>query len=145
MAYTIKRLRSKDITYGIGNYIYQAAMKVNQAHGNKFPNGSKFPIQKFADHGVLFMCFKDDEPVGFLAATIQHSFFDPHVKILYQHLLYSSPGTRASHYLIKEFIDFGKSNANHVITMIGAQTNIKSRSLEKLGFSKLEELYRMEF
>lgn len=145
VAYTIKKLSSKDITYDIGHFIYEAAVKVNYRYGSLYPNSTKFPIQKFADKGILFVCFRNDEPVGFLGATLNHSFFDPEVKILFQQLLYSSPGTRASYYLLKEFIDFGRTHANHVVTMIGTETNIKSRSLERFGFRKIEEFYRMEF
>jgi hypothetical protein len=59
-------------------------------------------------------------------------------------LLYGVKGTKAAYLLFKDFIDFGKSNANHIITMICKITNIKPESLLKLGFTEMETLYRLE-
>jgi hypothetical protein len=51
---------------------------------------------------------------------------------------------RATHILMNAFIDFGKANANHLFTMVAEQTNIKARSLDRLGFKQVETLYRLE-
>ena len=99
----------------------------------------------FARHSYLSVCFKDGRPVGAMLASMFVSDFDPETRILMQDSLYvTEPGCRAAHFLLHEFIDFGKSNAKHIITVIGPHTNIKGRSLEKLGFKKTDVHYRLE-
>ncbi len=71
--------------------------------------------------------------------------FDPDVTVLKQDLLYVIPGyPKATRALLHHFIDFGKAHANECFTMLAMQTNIKPRSLEKLGFTEVETLYRLE-
>lgn len=141
--YTVKRLRAKNIKPVHSRFIYEAGLKVNKQDGSKY-DWESFPLKRFAEEHLLLMCYRNGQPVGFLAGTIFGSFFDPRIKILYQNLLFSLPNTRSSLLLLKEFIDFGKTNANHTISVIGQNSNIKPRSLLRLGFTKLEELYRME-
>lgn len=94
--------------------------------------------------GHMFLARRDGKPVGLLLARLLPSVFDHQTRILYQDLLHVKPGNpRAAYFLMQYLIDFGRRNANHVITMIAAETNLKPRSLEKLGFTKLETLYRM--
>ena len=116
----------------------------NSLHGNQY-DWSGFPILKFIETQRLTVCFRNKKPIGYLMATIGPSFFDPRVIVAKQNMLFSLPNTRATYELMKDFIDFGKTNANHIITMIGEKTNIKPKSLKKLGFKELETLYRMEF
>lgn len=103
-----------------------------------------FDIHKFADNHHLWLCLRDGVPVGFMMATRGVSAFDSSITTLTQRLLFGQPGTRASHLLMREFVDFGKANVNHIYTVIGLYTNIKPKSLEKLGFRPLETFYRME-
>lgn len=143
MTYTTKRLTTEDYGETEQLYMVEAACKLNRLYGNKY-DWTDFKIWEFIDKHYLSFCYRDHEPVGFLAASLFKSFFDPKCVILKQNVLYSSPGSRASLLLMKDFIDFGKQTANHVITMIGEESNIKPSSLEKLGFRKLEEIYRLE-
>lgn len=143
MAYTIKRLKEADVTQQIREFIFYAATQANKAYGNKY-NWSRLPIIELMNKHYFAMCFRDGEPVGLLIATLGKNFFDPDIIVLKQNLLFSLPNTRSSYYLLKDFVDFGKTHANYVITSIGTETNIKNNSLEKLGFKKLEEHYRME-
>lgn len=119
--------------------------KLAAIYGDKF-DWKNFSLKSYAERGGIFWIARlDGEPVGFLMASLGRSIFDPNVTILFQDSLYvSCKGTRAAHMLLNEFIDFGKQNANHIITCLTPYTNIKRRSVERLGFSKLEELYRME-
>jgi hypothetical protein len=139
----ITKFNFKKFDYQILNFITCAAIRLQREFESKYDWGT-IDLGSFIQNHYLSFCFRNNKPVGFLAASFSKSFFDPQCKILRQNLLYSLPNTRASFLLLKEFVDFGKVNANHVITTIGPKTNIKRQSLEKLGFSKLEELYRME-
>lgn len=143
MAYTTKRIKYADIDDKLMGFLARAAYASNHMYGNKY-NIDKLNIGSISENEYLWVCFRDDEPVGLLLASLGSSFFDRTVRILTQYLLYCKPNTRASYYLLKTFIDFGRLNANHLITMIGSETNIKPRTLERLGFNKLETLYRME-
>lgn len=105
----------------------------------------KFKIRSFIQNHYLIICYRDGSPVGFLMASFSRSFFDQDIITLRQNILFSLPNTRAAYLLLKEFLDFGKAHANHVITTIGKFTNIKPESLIRLGFKKLEETYRAEF
>lgn len=143
MNYTIKKCTLENFLSSDADFIALSADAVNKMYGNKFKWHS-FPILKFVRDQHLWICYRDKSPVGFMAASLYKNFFDMDCKILKQQLLFAIPGTRAPNLLLKEFVDFGKIHANHVITMIAKETNIKPRSLERLGFSSLEELYRLE-
>ena len=112
-------------------------------YGDKF-NWKKFNIVEFAQRHRIMICRRNDEPIGFMLSRLGPSVFDPDFIILSQTLLYGEPGTRAAYLLMQDFIDFGKKNANHIITVLNTKTNIKRQSLEKLGFVKCEEQYRIE-
>lgn len=141
--YRVTRVKPADIDERLYKFLYESACWVNSVYGNKF-DWDRSLILTIARNGYLAIAHRGEMPVGFLAGSFYHSTFDRKMKILRQDLLFALPKTRASYYLLRDFIDFGKSSANHIITAIGTKTDIKPRSLEKLGFTKLEELYRME-
>lgn len=141
--YTGKIVGSADMTDEIVYFIENGAATCNLNYGRKF-KWYDIDVREMAKECIFFVCFRDGKPVGFLLATMGPSIFDPNLKILSQQLLYSIPGTRASLLLLKMFIDFGHVYADHILTTIGTETNIKSSSLERLGFKKLEEKYRIE-
>jgi len=108
-------------------------------------NWERFDFLDYARSHYMNVCFKDSRPVGIMMGRLIASIFDQQTAILFQDLLYvSEPCRGAAHLLLAEFIDFGKSNANHVFTTLGQKTNIKGRSLEKFGFKKVEETYLLE-
>ncbi len=143
--YRIERItRLEQCDQVFAEFFIRSADHVAFMFGCKF-NWRNFDFLRYAAGGAVWVCFKDEKPVGAMLARLYGSVFDPSVKILMQDLCYvSEPGGRAAHLLMTQFIDFGKSNANHILTMVAPQTNIKGRSLEKLGFQKIEELYRLE-
>lgn len=144
--YTIRRITDiHDIDKKLVSFLLTGAETLSKMYGDKF-DWKNFDFIDYARRGFFIVCFKDDQPVGAILARLYGSIFDPQTKILMQDEFYVLPGSgRAAHLLMREFIDFGKLNANHVFTMIAEKTNIKRRSLEKLGFVKIEELYRLEF
>lgn len=147
--YTIKRLTLADIddknpdNYKLWIFIRNAGVTLNGLYGKRY-DWNNFPVPLIVKDHYFAVCFKDDEPVGLMVGTLTKSIFDQNIKILRQITQFAVPGSQAAYWLMKDFIDFGKVNANHILTNIGAKTNIKPRSLEKLGFSELETLYRME-
>lgn len=142
--YTIERLtwddyvNDRDLIY----FCCDAGEKLSRMYGTF--NWLNFPIKDYIENYRFMVCRRDGKPVGAMLARLYPSIFDPQIKILNQDLLYTLPGTRASKMLLDDFIDFGKREANHIITMVGLKTNIKHKSLMKLGFSLCETLYEME-
>lgn len=144
MRYNTRRITSRDVNVQLGRYVAHSAEYLNKIYGNLFNDWKHFPLKRFADLGILLVCYRDGEPVGYLAAQKYTSFFDDKVINLKIELLYSTPGTRASKLLLQEIIDIGHRSANHVYISVGEHTNIKQSSLNKLGFNKVEELFRLE-
>jgi hypothetical protein len=144
MNYTTKVLTVEDLDdLSTLAFLYESFGVVNKMYGGTY-NLMNCDIPLMVDKTRFVICYRDQIPVGFMWSSLHNHTFDPKLKILKQLLLHAQPGTRAARLLLKEFIDFGKLNANYIITTIGRETNIKSKSLEKLGFSKLEESYRLE-
>lgn len=127
----------------MSRFVYEAGLKLNEQDGNKY-SWKGFDLKRFADEQYFWVSFKGAQPTGFLMASMYVSFFDSRVKMMRQNLLYSLPNTRSSLLLLKTFVDFAKTQSKHTISAIGLNTNIKPRSLERLGFKKMETLYRME-
>lgn len=108
-------------------------------------DGRNFRFISYAKEHLVWVAKKKDEIVGVMLARLYRSILDPSKTILFQDLLYVKRGnSKAAYMLFKQFIDFGKLNADHVFTSTHEQTNIKQRSLERLGFKKIQEQYRLE-
>lgn len=142
--YIIKDVNHRNITRSDMIYMLAVGRHLSKRYGHKF-NADRFNLAWYLDNGRITMCMDmKGDPVGLMMAQLYPSVFDPDVKILRQDLLYAPPASRALKMLLDDFIDFGKSNADHILTMIGEHTNLKESSLEKMGFEKLETLYRLE-
>lgn len=102
-------------------------------------------MKEMLQKGIVFICRRNGEVTGFHISWLSRSSLDVTKKVLQQQIFYVKPDSgRSAYHLFKKFIDFGKSQADHVITMIASHTNIKPSSLESLGFKELETLYRLE-
>jgi len=144
-AYTVECLTLEQILSGtLREFLAESADDLSARYGRTF-DWRNFRIRRYLRQGGrIAICYRDGKPVGLMAARLFESVFDPEVRILMQDTLYAKSGTRAAKLLLDEFIDFGRAHANHVLTTIASATNIRPRSLEKLGFEKLEETYRLE-
>lgn len=142
MAYTVKRIRISDMTATLLRFIADACDDMNKRYGNRY-DWTKIPIKYYIKNYYCFVAYRDKVPVGFLLATVAPSMFDVTVTLAEQRVLYSKT-PRATVELLRYFIDFGKASSKHIVTCIGEHTNIKPASLKKLGFTKIEEIYRLE-
>ena len=142
MTYTIEKIKATPSAKFI-EFAIEVAKESQLKYKTKYAWG-RFDFENYSKTGCVLACKRNDQYVGLMIFRLGRSIFDSDVRILSQDLLYAKPGTRAAYYLMKEFIDFGKRNADHIITMIAEHTNIKPKSLEKLGFKKLETMYRIE-
>lgn len=143
--YTIERLsKLEDFTEDVDAWLEEVAPKISALFGHVF-NYKNFRPHLFAQKGFFLICRRNGEIRGGMVGGVQRSLIDPEIKILQQVILYVKPDSgRAAYYLFKKFIDIGKTEANHIITMTTSQTNIKASSLERLGFKEMETLYRLE-
>ena len=96
------------------------------------------------DNHYFAICYDKTRPIGMMIGRLKTNIFDANVIFLTQITLYAIPGTTAAYYLMNDFIDFGKNNANYIISTINTSTNIKGRSLERLGFKETERVFRLE-
>lgn len=141
--YNIRQIKTVFEIHEVIDFLRRAAIGVSRLYGDNY-DWKDFDIQRYISFGRLTICEYDGVPVGFMLSRLSSSVFDKNTINLVQDLLYAKPGSRAAYWLMRDFIDFGRSNANHIITMIGRRTNIKRQSLEKLGFYKIDEMYSME-
>lgn len=142
---TIRRIRTiDDIDGETAEFIFAWGLVLAEKFGNKL-NPANFNFLDYARDNLVWFAYRGERPVGAMLARLYASIFDPNVRILFQDSLSVMPGNpKATHLLMQHFIDFGRTNANHIFTATTENTNIKGASLEKLGFKKLEVLYRME-
>lgn len=144
MEYTIRRItKFEDFDDQLRDFLLEHGPKVSAIFQSRF-DWTNFDFLEYARNCLFLVSYKKDKPTGVMLARLTTSVFDRSVKILYQDLLYVKvDGGRSANLLMREFIDFGKLNANHVFSMTTENTNIKGRSLEKMGFKKIEELYHL--
>lgn len=124
-------------------WLRSAIKKVTDDHVVTY-NPELIGLSWFIKNCRFVICRRNGKPVGYMVSRLIKSAFNPEIKRLRQISLYAEPNTRAAYYLMKDFIDFGKIHADHIITTIGMNTNIKRKSIEKLGFEKIEEHYLMK-
>ena len=143
--YTIERLRDPaDFTPDIRKFLIEEVPKLAALFGDVFDWKNTSPFQ-MAKESFLLVVRRKGEVRGFLVAFLGTTDLDPKIIILRQMTFYVKPGSgRAAYYLFQKFIDIGKVEANHIITMLTSQTNIKPSTIEKMGFKELETLYRLE-
>lgn len=139
--YTIERVHT--ITSDVYAFFCQSISGANAALDNTL-DFSNFDVWEYAMNRCVWIARKKGEPVGVMFAQIYGSAFDPKSKILFQDGLYCKKSSgRAAYLLMKEFIDFGRANAKIIFTCRGKLTNVKARTLERLGFEKSEEIFRL--
>lgn len=146
MSYIVTKLKSADEIYSnekLGRFVIARANAINEKYEFKFNGWWDFPFEEYLSRGnLILVCWKGDEPVGILAATLTNNLITGKKMLFQDHL--SSVSPKATYLLLKEFIDFGKRNAKTIITCVGKNTNLKPKSLEKLGFEYMETLYSLE-
>lgn len=143
-AYTTSRLTPWTVTDDVEEFAREAAVLLEERYNGRFKAGN-FDLREYVGRNLVLVCRRDGEVVGILLAQQFRSVFDNHTQILMQDLLYAKPGAIwAARLLLDQFVDFGKRNANHVFTMTTPQANIKGKSLERMGFRKIEEIYALE-
>lgn len=142
MGYTIEKETKLD--KNLKMFLQVEMPKLSERYGDKF-NVNFCDLKAMMEKGEFLVCRRDGEVTGIHLSWLFNSPLDLSVKIIQQQLFYVKENSGRSAYLLfKKFIDFGKSEADHVITMIGSETNIKHSTLERWGFKKLETLYRLE-
>lgn len=140
----IKVLTSRNMTYGEMEFIAAVGRHLAKRYKVGFQS-EKFNLVLYADHARITIAYDaKDRPIGLMLSRLYRSVFDGTTRILMQDLLYARPGSRASKVLLDDFIDFGRHNADHILTVIGERTCIKPSSLTGMGFKELETIYRME-
>ena len=118
--------------------------RINGLFGDRY-DLTKTDLEKIFKNYMCLYCTRDDEVTGILISYLGSSPFDESVKILRQVIFYvKEESGRTAYHLFKKFIDIGRLQANYIITTLASQTNIKPSTLERLGFNKLETLYRLE-
>ena len=142
MAYIVKQIKSEELSISIQRFIYKSLIELKALNNYKY-NVDNMPIKSIADKQLLLVCFRGEDPVGFMIGTKGNIPFDPTLTVISQLVLYSK-FPKASHLLIGNFIDFGKRNANYISMCVGKFTNLKESSLKKLGFSKGDVEFFME-
>ena len=145
MKYVIEQIKTpEDFTPEVVNFLANEIPNVSKLFGDKF-DYLNINYELLAKNKILLICRRNGELRGILLAFLGKSPFDPNLIILRQQLLYVKPDSgRTTYHLFKKFIDIGKREANHIITMLTSQTNIKPATLERMGFDELETLYRLE-
>lgn len=143
--YTIEQLTREDLLdEEVIHYFCDVAPTIANIFGNKF-NFRNAPVVDLVNNCIFLICRRNGEIRGHMLCYLSFSPLDPEVKILRQLSFYVKPDSgRTAYHLFQKFIDIGKDRANHIITMLTSQTNIKPSTLESLGFEELETLYRME-
>jgi len=143
VTYTTRQLKTKEELVAVKDFLNEAGQRLEEEYP-EFPDWKNFNLPRYANIARFVVSFRDGEPVGFMMSHMTESVFQQDITILRQDILYAKPNTRAAYHLMQDFLDFGHIHADHILTMIGARTNVKRQSLEKLGFKKVEELYRIE-
>jgi len=141
-AYTIERHNVP--TKELEDFVRAEGPELYKRFGQTFSFDS-MDLKVMMDRGLFLVCKRNGEIRGWMIAFLTKSPLDTNIKILQQQSFFVIPDSgRTAYHLFKKFIDIGKEEADHIITMLTSQTNIKPETLNKLGFKELETLYRLE-
>ena len=144
--YTIKRLEweNHDDVLEFLKWLRINGPEISKTFDYKF-NWENAHVEMMIKKGIFLVGKKNDVITGFHISFLITSPLDVNVKLLQQQLFYVMPDSgRMAYHLFQKFIDIGKSEANHIITMLTRHTNIKPETLGRWGFKELEVLFRLE-
>lgn len=140
--YTIERM--SDYTLELHAFLKNEMPMLAQTFGNKF-NPANAMIRHLIDRSYFLVGKRNGEIRGIHSSWLSKSPLDGDIKLLQQQIFYVKPDSgRMTYHLFKKFIDIGKAEADHIITMLTKHTNIKPSTLKSLGFEELEVMYIME-
>ena len=142
--YTIEQLDKESLyTTKVLRYLVDVGPVLTKKFDNEF-DWKHCQVDELVEKCTFLVCKRNDEITGHLIAHLYNSPLDSTVKIFYQISFYAKPDSgRTAYHLFRKFIDIGKERADHIITMLTTETNIKSSTLENMGFKETETLYRM--
>jgi hypothetical protein len=136
--YTIERVQEVIPYSDVADFFYNLAKELD-LYDLDFTN---FDFERYAINNFVLVCRRKGVLVGCLFARLYPAMWDPSNKTLYQDGLFCRKSSgKAAYLLLKEFIDFGRREANLVFTCRTKYTNVKEKSFQRLGFKKVEELY----
>jgi hypothetical protein len=142
MTYTIKRER--ELTDELVKFICAEASGLNKLFGGKY-NWFNMAVQEMLDKGIFLVGYKKGEIRGIHVSFLVNHPLDRKLKVLQQQIFYVKPDSgRMAFHLFNKFIDIGRSEADHIITMLTRHTNIKSETLINKGFEEIQVTYRLE-
>lgn len=103
-----------------------------------------FDVFSYCESNLVWVCRRNGKLVGVMFARLYPYIWDTSKIVLFQDGLFCIKSSgKAAFLLLETFIDFGRSQANLIFTCRTKHTNVKEKSLERLGFEKSEELYSM--
>lgn len=140
--YTVER--ADEYSEDLHNFLKSEMPELSEKFGGVF-NPANAAIEKMIEKGIFLIGRRNGEIRGIHVSWLTRSSLDVEVILLQQQIFYVKPDSgRMTYHLFKNFIDIGKREANHIITMLTRYTNIKPQTLFDMGFKELEVLYRME-
>jgi len=140
--YIVERVTERDEDLRI--FFKENLCNISELFDNVF-DWNHSAVELMLEKGIFLVGRRNGEIRGLHISWLSRNPLDLNIKMLQQQLFYVKPDSgRMAYFLFKKFIDIGKIEANHIITMLTRQTNIKPDTLERLGFKELEVLYRLE-
>lgn len=142
---TIKVERVTELTDELRSFLIAELPSIAELFDDVF-DPQYAAIEHMLKNGIFFVGWKNGEIRGFHQSWLvnQHAL-DVRIKVLRQQIFYVKPDSYGvAEQLFQKFLDFGKLEANHIITMLTRRTNIKPETLMKKGFKEMEVLYRLE-
>lgn len=140
--YTVKRIDEIQPYGPEVKFFYENVVTLSKMFGIDY---LAFDFYRYAREHIVWIARKKGDPVGWLLARLYPHVWDSRLKVLRNDSLFvKSPNQKATHLLLKAFIDFGRKNADLVFTSSNKYTNVKESSFVRLGFKKTEELYALE-
>lgn len=140
--YTVERILF--FTDELQNFLDREGSEISKLFDDHF-DYRYAAVKIMIEKGIFLIGRRNGEIRGLHISWLSKSSLDTNIKILQQQLFYVKPDSgRMAWHLFQKFIDIGKTEANHIITMLTSKTNIKPATLKKWGFKELEVLYRLE-
>ena len=99
------------------------------------------------NHLFLVALSPEDELVGFISGLIHPHLFNPDIKTLSEAFWWVKPeyrNSKAGSMLLKEYIEFGKLNADWIICTIERHSPVNDETFLKRGFRLQEKSFLME-
>lgn len=147
MSITVRRAIASDIPWLLGQLHEFDVFFGSSRSLYPDPETAEAIVSGLVAEHPFYIAENEREPIGFIAGAVHAHPFNPSLRVLSEMFWWVAQpfrGSRAGHLLLREFIAFGKANADWIVMTLEHESPVNPETLTRRGFRPKETSYLLE-